>query len=49
MHKNNFKINTNLSNIKAKKNENMHRHNYILSKITMNKERKLNKSILLIH
>ena len=43
---NNIKINDNLSvNSKAIKNENVHRHNYILSKMTMNKDRKLNKSI----
>ena len=44
---NNFKINNNLNcnNINAIKNENIHRHKYILSKITMNKDKKLNKSI----
>ena len=43
---NNIKMNDNSSiNNKAIKNDNIHRHNYILSKITMNKGKKLNKSI----
>ena len=48
---NNNKLNDNLStlsnlsnNINAIKNDDVHRHNYVLSKITMNKTRKLNKS-----
>ena len=45
---NNMKnINFNTNNLI--KNENMHRQNYILSKLTMNKEKKLNKSINLGH
>ena len=44
----NTKINDNYNlnnNINVIKNENMHRHNYIISKINMNKDKKLNKSI----
>ena len=41
---NNINLNTN-----AIKNENMHRQNYILSKLTMGKEKKSNKSINIGH
>ena len=48
---NNNKLNDNLSNltnlssnINAIKNDDVNRHNYVLSKITMNKTKKLNKS-----
>ena len=41
----NFSNLSNLSNnINAIKNDDIHRHNYVLSKITMNKTQKLNKS-----
>ena len=43
LHKHNLNINN------AIKNENMHRQNYILSKIGMNKEKKVNKSINIVH
>ena len=41
-----IKINTNSNAIK---NENIHRHNYFLSKIVSNKEKKINKSINIVH
>ena len=41
-----IKINTNSNAIK---NENLHRQNYFLSKIVTNKEKKINKSINIVH
>ena len=43
LHEHNLNINN------AIKNENMHRQNYIMSKIGMNKEKKVNKSINIVH
>ena len=43
IHEHNLNINN------AIKNENMHRQNYIISKIGINKEKKINKSINIIH